>query len=214
MGRAFSSRRRRETDLVQDSPATWSANPNPAAGHVVAKRRKAHCRGSEVLEFTLALLPLFSLTFLLLDVSWIIFIKSTVQQAARMGCRYGVTNQPVPTGSDLTTEIKKTVQNSALGFLNGSTGLSMIHVHYWQPPDPGCTASCTATDVSTSTTTVKNAGGNVMIVSVDNFSVTALLPRFFSWKTAPDQSPTIFSVASGDRIEPYTGTPPPAGTAP
>lgn len=174
-------------------------------------RSRARCRGSETIEFTLALLPLLMLTFLLLDVSWLIFIKSTLQQAVRAGCRFGITNL-VPNGSDLTTEIKNKVQSSALGFLNGASGRVKIHVHYWQPPDPGCTTACTATDVSASP--VGNAGGNVVIVSVDNYSVIPLLPRIFSWNKAADQSPTQFSVASADRIEPWRGTPPPIGAAP
>ena len=67
------------------------------------------------------------------------------------------------------------------------------------------------TDVSSQTN--GNASGNIMQVSVQNFSLMPLVPRIFSWKQTPDRNPLVMSVYSADRIEP-SRNPPCIGTAP
>jgi hypothetical protein len=105
--------------------------------------------------------------------------------------------------------VKTIVQQNAMGLLQGSSGLSKIKVNYFQPPPANSSAA--ATDVSTQTN--GNAPGNIMQVSVRNFSLLALVPRIFSWKQSADLSPLVFSVYSADLIEP-SRDPPCIGTAP
>ena len=78
-----------------------------------------------------------------------------------------------------------------------------LKVNYLRPPSPGSTAA--ATDVSTQTN--GNQSLNIMQVSVQNFSLTALAPRVFSWHQAPDKAPTVLNAVAADLIEPSRDVP-------
>ena len=187
----------------------------PREGNLRRRRlrspRAKRCSGAEMLEFIITFLPMLVMVFYLLDVSWAIFAKSTLQRAVRIGVRTGVTltNQQMPTGGCLTDVVKATVQQNALGMLNGASGAAMIKVNYFLPPDAKSTGG--VTDVSTQTN--GNAPGNIMQVSVQGFSLIPLLPRIFDWKHAADKSPLSIEVYSADLIEP-SRNPPCIGTAP
>ena len=174
-------------------------------------KRRSRQVGAESLEFTFVLLPLLATIFVLLDTSWAIFSKSTLQRAVRVGVRRGVTitSAEATGGQCLTAMVKATVQSNSLGLLAGSSGLAKIKVNYIQPPPPNSSAA--AVDVSTQIG--GNTPGNIMQVSVQNYSLLPLIPRIFSWKTAPDNSPLNITVYSADRIEP-SRIPPCIGTAP
>lgn len=173
-------------------------------------RRHRGRKGSELVEFTFCFLPLLMMVFLLMDVSWAIFVKSSLQYAVRAGVRYGVTVTGTQAGnSDLTTLVKSVVQNNSLGLLSGSTGLAKIKVNYLQPPAPGSTAA--ATDVSNQS--YGNTPGNIMQVSIQGFSLIPLAPRIFSWKQAADGSSTVIAAVAADVIEPSNDVPA-IGTAP
>jgi len=176
------------------------------------RRRASRRKGAEMLEFTLTFLPMIIMVFVLLDVAWSIFVKSTMQYAVRAGVRKGITitgTQATAAGTCVTEIVKATVQANSLGFLKGSSGLAKIKVNYLQPPAPGSTAA--ATDVSGQTN--GNQPLNIMQVSVQSYSLKALVPRIFGWKQAVDNAPTIISAASADLIEPSRDSPC-IGTAP
>jgi Flp pilus assembly protein TadG len=168
-------------------------------------------RGAQLIEFTLVLLPLLAMLFVLLDFAWIIFAQATVVRATRVAVRTGITltAAQMGTGACLTDTVKGIVQQNGLGFLTGTAGLAFIKVNYFLPPGPGATTA--ATDVSTLSS--GNAPGNIMQVSVSNYSLRALLPRMFSWITAADSSAFVFTASSADLIEP-SSSPPCIGTAP
>ena len=164
-----------------------------------------------MLEFTLTLLPMLIIIFTMLDVAWAIFSKGTLEYAVRTGVRKGVTitgTQATAAGGCLTDMVKSHVQANSLGLLRGSSGLAKIKVNYLQPPPPGSTAA--ATDVSTQSN--GNQPLNIMQVSVQGFTLAALVPRIFGWKTI-DTSATTISIASADLIEPSRDVPC-IGTAP
>jgi Flp pilus assembly protein TadG len=175
--------------------------------------RARRTRGAELLEFTFVFLPLLAMTTVLLDTAWAVFVKATLQYAVRAAVRSGITitgTQATAAGSDLTTMVKGIVQSKSLGLLSGSTGLAKIKVHYFQPPAPGSTAA--AVDVST------QASGNtplyIMQVSVEGYSLAALLPRVYSWKPGGvDKNATVLNVKAADLIEPSRDVPP-IGVAP
>ena len=174
-------------------------------------RHRQRRKGAELLEFTLALLPLLSMMFVLLDAAWGLYVKSTLMTAVRMGVRRGITitkTQATAAGSDMTSMVKDTVQANAFGLLAGTVGRAKIQVHYWQPPDP--TSSANAVDVSTSAS--GNAPGNIIQVSIVGFSLGPLVPRFFGWRTL-DRSATAIGAVAADLIEPSRDVPP-IGTAP
>jgi Flp pilus assembly protein TadG len=167
--------------------------------------------GAELIEFTLVLLPLFAMLFVLLNFAWIVFVQATVVRAVRVAVRTGITltATQMGTGACLTDTVKGIVQQNGLGFLRGTAGLAYIKVNYFLPPAAGATTA--ATDVSTLSS--GNAPGNIMQVSVINYSLSAFLPRIFNWKSAPDSSAFVFTSSSADLIEP-SSSPPCIGTAP
>jgi len=176
------------------------------------KSRAVRCNGSELIEFTLSFLPMLVMVFYLLDVSWAIFVKSSLEYAVRSGVRYGITitgTQATAAGSNLTAMVKAKVQSNSMGLLTGATGLTKIFVHYFQPPSPGSNAA--ATDVSTQS--YGNTPGNILQVSIQNFTLVPLAPRIFSWNQKPDDSATPIGAMAADLIEPSTDLPP-IGTAP
>jgi Flp pilus assembly protein TadG len=168
-------------------------------------------KGAELIEFTLALLPMLVIVLVLLDTAWAIFAKSSLQYAVRMATRRGVTltAQQLSSGQCLTQVVKSTVQQYSFGMLTGDSNLSLIKVNYFKPPAADSTDP--VTDVSAQPD--GNTPGNVMQVSVQGFSLLPLAPRLFSWKDKPERNPLLISVYAADRIEP-SRNPPCMGTAP
>jgi hypothetical protein len=154
------------------------------------------------------LLPLLALTTVLADTAWLIFSRANLERAVRVGVRMGVTQTAIDlNGGCLTEAVKAKVQENALGMLKGSAGLAKIKVNYLLPPLPNSTGP--TVDVSHLAT--GNRGGNIMKVSVQNYSLPALMPRIF--KGSVDKNPTVITVAAADVIEP-TRMPPCIGSAP
>jgi Flp pilus assembly protein TadG len=166
----------------------------------VSQRRRRRSRGSEIVEFTLVFLPMLAFVTVLADTAWAIWAKATLQRAVRLGVRVGVTltANEMSGGACLTDTVKGTVQSYSFGLLTGASGLAKIKVNYLQPPAPGSNAA--ATDVSAQAN--GDQGGNIMVVSVQNYSLNPLMPRITSWSTAPDNNPLVFTVSSADMIEP------------
>jgi hypothetical protein len=158
-----------------------------------ANRRK----GAEMLEFTLVFLPFLMMILVLMDISWAVFVKSSLTYAVRAGMRKGITitgTQATAAGGCLTDMVKTSVQQHALGMLPGSAGLSHIKVNFYSPSG----TAAAPTDVSSQAD--GNKPLNIMQVSIQNFSLAALAPRIFGWKTE-DDSPTIIYAAAADLIE-------------
>jgi Flp pilus assembly protein TadG len=173
------------------------------------RRKRSRKKGAELLEFTLIILPLLAMVTVLVDTAWAIFAESTLQRAVRIGVRTGVTltAADMASGGNLTNTVKTIVQQNAMGMLNGSSGLAKIKVNYYLPPDDGSSAS--VTDVSAQAS--GNAPGNIMKVSVQNFSLVPLMPRIFPGNI--DNAALAITVSSADVIEP-SNNPPPIGPAP
>jgi len=111
-----------------------------------------------MLEVSLILVPLLGFTFLMLDLSLAIFLRSTFQHAVREGVRYAITGQNT-TGPCQDDSIKTVVKANAIGFLNSTTASNGLHVHFIDPVNG---------------TVTNNAGGNIVEVSVEGY-------RFNSW---------------------------------
>ncbi|MCU1237326.1 MAG: TadE family protein [Candidatus Solibacter sp.] len=117
-------------------------------------------RGAEVLEAALIIVPLFGILFLLLDLSMVIFLRSTFQHAVREGVRYAITGAN-DTGPCQDDSIKAVVKKNALGFLNSTTTSAQIHVHF-QNPVTGAVSN--------------NDHGNIVQVSVEGYQFKAIAP--------------------------------------
>ena len=164
-------------------------------------------RGAEMLEFTFALLPLLIMTFVLVDVSWAIFAKSTMAYAVRAGLRVGVTTTGAQaSGTDLTTMVKTSVQRNAgglLGRLPTDPRWQKIKVHYYQPPDPG--SALPIVDVSNSAN--GNKPGYIMTVSIEGYSLNPLVARILGLNHGIDASGTEVGAIAADLIEPSRDLP-------
>jgi hypothetical protein len=150
--------------------------------------------------------------FVLLDMSWAFFAKSTLNYAVRTGLRYGITvtgTQASAAGSNLVAMVKGNVQQNALGLLSGSAGLAKIKVHFYAPPAPGTNAAPTLVDNQADA----NKPLNIMQVSVEGFALAPLLPRLFGLYQPIDKTASSITATSYDMIEPSRDVPP-KGVAP
>jgi len=111
-------------------------------------------------EATLIIVPMLLMTFLMLDLSMVIFIRTTLQESVREGVRYAITYQNT-TGPCQDDSIKAVVKTHALGFLNPTAAASTIHVQF-----------VNATTGGQGT----NAQGNIVNVKIEAYKYAALAP--------------------------------------
>jgi len=133
-------------------------------------QRTKQQRGSQTIEGGLVCLILFSLILLVLDLSLAIFIKSTLTSAARDGVRFAVTGQLLPGDAYLNDSVTKVVQNSAIGFLNGSNNACLVAVTYYDP---------------SGNVTTSPMPGDVVQVSILGYAYTPLGALFKSGSPVP-----------------------------
>jgi len=149
-------------------------------------------RGSQVVELSLVLLPLCALVFLILDMAWAFYVKSTLQNAVREGVRYAVTSQTM-TGLGQDASIKAVVQQNAMGLLSGSSGAALITIQYYLP---NTLAPVSGLD--------SNQGGNIVQVYVHGYSLLPLGP------VSRNPTPLSLGAQAFDRMEGSPGGVPPA----
>ena len=175
--------------------------------------RKRKQRGSQIVEFTLAFIPMLMFMFLILDVAWAIYSRATLQYAVQQGLRYAVTSQ---TGKVNGVEqgqinsIRATVQRNAFGRLgtNGPyatdlTAWNSIQVHCYLPNGTDVTAVAGGCGES-------NGVYPLIEVSVESFSQSTFMPTI-RLPGLGTLSPIIMSARAWDRMEapPLTGVPVP-----
>jgi hypothetical protein len=148
-------------------------------------KRKSSCRGAELIEVALIIVPLFGMMFLLVDISMVLFLRSTFQHAVREGVRYGITGAN-DTGPCQDDSIKTIVKQRSLGFLNSAANTAKIHVHFTSP------VSGNKSD---------NGPGNIIQVSIEAYQFIPFAPYQHSGK------PYLWARAF-DVMEPYPGTHP------
>jgi Flp pilus assembly protein TadG len=188
---------------MMSTRGTTVAPDGAPAAHGRARLRKHRQRGSEMLEFTLVLLPVLAFLTVTLDIAWAVYSRATLQYAVAQGVRYAVTCQTM-TGLKQVDSIKATVQNNAFGRLGSAhTGdaWDSIQVHFFLPD---------GTDVS------KVAGGNtaqngvypLVQVSVESFSLKTFMPTI-KMPGLGTLSPITMAARAWDRMEapPSTGAP-------
>jgi Flp pilus assembly protein TadG len=165
--------------------------------------RKRKQRGSEMLEFTMAFLPMLMFMFLILDVAWAVYTRATLQYAVAQGLRYGVTSQTTTingTALGQVDSIRRKVQKSAFGKLgttNSGTAWNSIQVHFYTPAGVDCT-----------TTEGCNKTQPLVEVSVESFSQSTFMPTI-RIPGLGTMNPIIMSARAWDRMEgePLGGAP-------
>lgn len=138
------------------------------------------------MEATFVIIPLLLMTFLMLDLSMVIFIRTTLQEAVREGARYAITGQNT-IGPCQDDSIKWVVKKFALGFLNTATASSTIHVQFVNPSTGGQGT---------------NSYENIVNVKIEGYKYSAMAP--FERLNYPLY---VFAEAS-DVIEPLSGASP------
>ena len=147
-------------------------------------------RGSQLVEAGLVLLPLFALLFIAMDAAWAAFVKATLEHAVREGVRYAVTGQTSGQSGQVAS-IEAFVKDRALGLLDGDQA-GTLSVEFLDP-----------VTLTQATIAPVNQGGNLVTVSVTNYSVTPLAPLLRS------NDPLSITVNAADKIEPSPGGIPP-----
>jgi len=149
-------------------------------------RRRASQRGAELIEVSCIIVPLLGMTFLILDLSMVLFLRSTFQNAVREGVRYGITgaNDVGPCQDD---SIKAVVQSHSLGFLKSANASATMHVHFMSPVNGSQS---------------DNSPGNIIAVTVEAYQYKPLAPY-----QRIGVSPLMWARAYGI-MEPYPGANP------
>jgi Flp pilus assembly protein TadG len=110
----------------------------PEQGESKRVRRRARQSGNAILEGALIFLPMLAFFLGIIDVSFAIFIQSTLTTATREGTRFAITYSPSFNGtscvSSESTCINNVVQYNAVGVPNGVT-TSYITVNYYTAND-------------------------------------------------------------------------------
>ncbi len=145
--------------------------------------RKKRRRGSYFIEFSLSFWPLFVLMLGVIDFSLPIFLRSAFTNAVREGVRYGTTYRTLP-GMNQIQSIQSIVVQSSAGFLDATTGPSHVLVKFYNP-----------TTFAEVTNGVKNADGNIVEVSIANYTWNWIVPL---WGPA---NPLVYNIVSADRLE-------------
>jgi len=111
------------------------------------RNRAGNRRGNVMLEFALCYLPLLGMCFGIIDVSFVVFLKSMLQSGVRDSVRFGITYSTSINGTScgtMTLCMKKVVQDVSLGFLNSSNS-NLVQVNYYAPTNlttPITSADC------------------------------------------------------------------------
>lgn len=167
------------------------------------RSRRSSRTGAELLEFTYAFLPLTAIMLVLVSVSWGLFVKSTLAYAVHEGVRHGITiDASGATGTTLTAMVQTIVQQNASGLLAGSAGLGKIHVNYYRVSSSNSSQLVAVTQAGGGL-----AAGDIIQVSIVGYTLPPLVPRIYSWKSAPDKASTSIAAVAADRIEPFTYLP-------
>ncbi len=132
----------------------------PRTPRPVSQARRRRQKGAELVEASLIAVPVLAITFLLIDLSMVVYLRSTFQHAVREAVRYGVTGQN-STGPCQDDSIKSIVKTNAGGWLNNTNAASTIHVRFLSPVDGSAT---------------NNDRGNIVEVSVESYGYGPLAP--------------------------------------
>lgn len=146
--------------------------------------RKRGRRGSYFLEFSLAFFPMFVLVMGIIDFALPMYVRSAFTNAVREGVRYGTTYRTI-TGKNHIESIQTIVVRNSGGFLDpNTTGFSYVKVRFYEPG--------LFQEVTSGT---KNADGNIVEVSIENYSWSWIAPL---WRTA---NPLLFNIRAAERLE-------------
>jgi Flp pilus assembly protein TadG len=138
-----------------------------------------------MIEASLVCLPFFAIVFLIVDMALVFFVNSTLQYAVEEGVRYAVTNQTnTAKGLQYDSSIKNVVKTQSCNFATDAN----IVIEFYDGD--------TLLPITPSTAPGANSGGNLVKVSVKNFTWNPVAPL---WRSA---APFKLTVGAIGKIEP------------
>jgi Flp pilus assembly protein TadG len=157
--------------------------------------------GNAFLEGALSFLPLMILTLGMVDMSMWLFVRGTIQSAAREAVRFAITYQTNYNGTSCgsQTNCAKTVLiQNALGFINASNINTYVSINYYCKDD--LTTPLNAGNVGGLcdgiAMTAINQTGNLMEVRVNAFPWSFMFPTSYL-----PNSPLNISVSTSDVMQ-------------
>jgi Flp pilus assembly protein TadG len=164
-------------------------------GKTPSESRRRRSSGNIIVESVFTMLPTFAMILMFVDISLMLFRRSTLQNAVREGCRYAVTFQTAPsTGQDAS--IEAVVQRYALNFVTTGDSPQHIFVNYYAP-----------NNLNSAIVSGGNVPGNVVEVSVQNISFSWIAPLSGSFGGAVpmlgSNTPISIAVYSSDIMGGY-----------
>ena len=133
-------------------------------GRTPSESRRRRSSGNVIVESVFTMLPTFAMILMFVDMSLMLFRRSTLQNAVREGCRYAVTFQ-TSGGLGQDASVSAVVQRYAMNFVTTSDSPQHIFVNYYAP-----------TNLNTPIATGGNIPGNVVEVSVQNIGYDWIAP--------------------------------------
>jgi Flp pilus assembly protein TadG len=169
------------------------------------RRRRKRQGGDSLLEMALIFIPMIALFFGIVDFSFVIFLESTFESAAREGTRFAITFQSAYGGLNCTQGqsacTAQVVQDNSVGFLSGSKA-QYINVNYYTANNLStpvmtcnqgtCTAVGTLPQTLSSGVVVNyaNQPGNIVEVAITNYPYVWMVPIHVSSPTPYMQNAT------------------------
>jgi Flp pilus assembly protein TadG len=149
----------------------------------ISEKRRRRSAGNAMVESVFTLLPTFALIFFMTDVGLMTFRWSTLQNAVREGSRLAVTFGMVVNGVTYTNQdaaIKAMVQQYGMNLVTSTDSPQHIFVNYYlQSANTAAIPTTNSGDCGTASA-VGNCPGNIVEVSVSNFSLSWILPLTLS----------------------------------
>jgi Flp pilus assembly protein TadG len=132
--------------------------------------RRRRSGGNALIESAFTLIPTFALIFAFIDFGLMLYRWSSYQNAVREGVRYAITfqTQTSPALGQIAS-IKNVVQRNSMGLVHASDSPATIFVKFY---------ATTAPDVVIASG--GNVPGNIVEVSIQNITLSRLLPVMFS----------------------------------
>ena len=127
--------------------------------------RRRTSSGNVLVECAFTMLPTFAIILMFVDMSLMLFRRSTLQNAVREGCRYAVTFQK-KAGLNQDASIGAVVQQFATNFVTTTDSTQHIFVNYYAPNNLNTPIAAPG----------GNVPGNVVEVSVQNVAFDWIAP--------------------------------------
>ena len=146
--------------------------------------------GQSMIEFALSFLLFTAIVTGFAQLAMAVWIKTALHHCVREGSRYAITGS-TQGGAGQVGSVKKVIKDNSAGLINDANVDSYVLVEFHDSAGAKVTGAGA------------NAGGNTVVVGINNYPIPTLISPLLSW--VPDA--LTVSAASVGRLEPYTTAP-------